>query len=108
MGVGNSSMKPASRGSGAAPYTAATDNLSAPARDREVLAMDLASVVKELVAVLGGPNVAVIGGVSKTSLVAEWGRGVRPKSEDRAVRLRLALRLSRIIGARYSPEVVRA
>ena len=67
--------------------------------DERVLGMELPSVVSELVAHLGGANVAIIGGVSKTSLVAEWMRGVRPKSEDRAMRLRLALRLALIVGS---------
>jgi hypothetical protein len=76
--------------------------------DEGVLGMELPAVVSELVAHLGGPNVAIIGGVSKTSLVAEWMRGGRPKSEDRAMRLRLALRLALIVGSRFSDESVRA
>ena len=74
-----------------------------------VVAEPLPEVVRRLVDTLGGPNVAVIGGVSKTSAVAEWIRGERePKSEDREMRLRLGLQLALIIKARHGDKTVRA
>lgn len=86
--------------------------LDPPARvelaDELVLTMSFAAVVRELVDWLGGPSVALIGDVTKTSLVAKWVKGGLPKTEDRERRLRLALRLARIVGSRFSPESVRA
>jgi hypothetical protein len=74
-----------------------------------VLVMELAPVVHELVGVLGGPDVAVIGGVGSTGLVSDWMNGrARPKTHDREMKLRLALRLTRILRARFRPEAVRA
>jgi hypothetical protein len=61
------------------------------------------------VPILGGPGVAIIGGVSKTSAVGEWMRGERaPRSENREQRLRLALRLALVIKERFGDETVRA
>lgn len=91
---------------------ALTPTLPAPPETRpseeQVFGMAFDQVVGELVECLGGPNVALIGGVSKTSLVADWIRGGRPKSDERAMRLRLALRLARILLSRFSSESVRA
>jgi hypothetical protein len=79
-----------------------------PIPDEQVLGMAFPDVVRELVDVLGAPNVALIGGVSKTSLVADWLKGTRPKSDDRAMRVRLALRLARIVRSRFACESVQA
>jgi len=76
----------------------------------EVLAEPMTSVVGQLVDILGGPTVAVIGGVTKTSAVGEWMRGQRaPRSEDREMRLRLALQVALTIKERpHTDKTVRA
>jgi hypothetical protein len=75
----------------------------------QVTAEEFPKVVQRLVDILGGPNVAYLGGVTRTSALAEWIRGERaPKSEDRENRLRLALQLSLIIKERFSDKSVRA
>ncbi|MEA2689816.1 MAG: hypothetical protein QOJ39_3673 [Candidatus Eremiobacteraeota bacterium] len=86
-----------------------TETIEPIAPSEHVLAMELALVVRELVTILGGPNVAVIGGVRNTSLVSDWMQGKsRPKNQDREMKLRLALRLARIVGRRFANETVRA
>jgi hypothetical protein len=77
--------------------------------ERRGLAMEFGQVVRELVGIIGGPDVAVIGGVGATSLVSDWMNGrSRPKTHDREMKIRLALRLARIVGARIPAESVRA
>jgi hypothetical protein len=79
------------------------------AETEKIVARPLPDVVRSLVCILGGPNVAVIGGVTKTSALAEWIRGDRePKSQDREMRLRLALQLAVTIKARHGDKTVRA
>jgi hypothetical protein len=78
-------------------------------REQDALTAELPTVVQNLLNILGGPNVAVIGGVSKTSAVADWARGERePKSQDQEVRLRVALRLALILKQRFGDKTVRA
>ena len=67
----------------------------------------LAAQVDELVWALGGKNVALIGGVTRTSAVAEWRRGIPPRG-DREHRLRLAWQITAILRQRYDPPTIRA
>lgn len=67
----------------------------------------LAAVVDELVWALGSKNVAQIGGVTRTSAVAEWRRGTPPRG-DREYRLRLAWEITVILRERYDPPTMRA
>ncbi|MBV8749589.1 MAG: hypothetical protein JO103_07730 [Candidatus Eremiobacteraeota bacterium] len=75
---------------------------------KAVFSAPLPSVVEQLVAVLGGPNVAVIGDVRATSAVGEWIRGAREPRGDREQRLRLALQAALTIRERHGDKTVRA
>ena len=77
------------------------------ADDRASVA-EFRDVARQLTDVLGGPNVAFIGGVRRTATVSEWIAGADPKNDEREQRLRLALRLVLILEAGFAPKTIRA
>ena len=71
--------------------------------------MRLQDVVAALINVLGRHNVAAIVGVNKTSALSSWMSAQQPTCDlELEARLRLALRLVRIIEARFSKETASA
>jgi hypothetical protein len=75
--------------------------------DRATVA-EFRDVARELTGVLGGPNVAFIGGVRRTATVSEWIAGADPSNDEREQRLRLALRLVLILKPRFGQKTIRA
>lgn len=74
----------------------------------EAALREMPTVVQDLVDLLGGPSVAVLGGVKQTRMVGSWIRdGVQPRP-DAEIRLRLAERVAAILRSRFSDKSVRA
>ena len=89
-----------------APYpNFATPRLTAIEAHEHAMSLPIAEIVRQLVALLGAPTVATIGGVGETRAVHDW---MTTRAPQRPNVLRFALQLATMIATGNDQEVARA